>query len=216
MCPVQECWVWSIACSAAVGRGRWLGCCGGLFEIGSSGECLCDVIFEFLGLSESSCNGCLRSLSLRNSLGSSCGWHLESAATRLRRDNIFVLFERENVRSVACRHENRIMYLLKVVGCGLVLINVVCTEYKAMIDFDPDEVMRCFVKGLSRTGFSCKSKVELVEEIWMFMMSVRNDDEKHERLDRTDEILMNSLLDVNDDQSVEMSKVSLELKSRHD
>jgi hypothetical protein len=34
--------------STAVGKGRWLGCCGSLFEISGSGECLCDFFLSLL------------------------------------------------------------------------------------------------------------------------------------------------------------------------
>ncbi len=72
------------------------------------------------------------------------------------------------------------------------------------------------IKWESGTCFSSEIKVELVEEVWMFMANIGNDVEKHERLDNTDEILLNSLLDVNNNQTIEMSKVFLELKSQHD
>ncbi len=50
----------------------------------------------------------------------------------------------------------------------------------------------------------------------MFTTNVGNDIEKNDRLDNTDEILLNSLLDVNNDQIDEMREVSLELKSQND
>jgi hypothetical protein len=50
MYPVQE--YWARLSNLLIGSsGCWCGCCDGLLEISSSGDCLCDVIFEPLRLS---------------------------------------------------------------------------------------------------------------------------------------------------------------------
>ncbi len=108
------------------------------------------------------------------------------------------------------------MYRFELVCSGSVLIEVVRTEKKAMIAFDFDKVMCSFVSRFSRSGFSCEVNVEVVEEVWVFETNVGDDIEKHDRMENFDEVLLYSLLDMNNDIIVQFNQVSPELKSLRD
>jgi hypothetical protein len=108
------------------------------------------------------------------------------------------------------------MYLFDLVVCGSVLFNgVVRAINEAMIVFDFDEVMRSLEDLFITFIFSGKVKVEVVEEVWVFVTNVADDIEKGDWMENFDEVFLHGLFDMNDNFMVQFNQVSPELNMLH-